>query len=59
MLVTLIRRYSKPYLPQILAVIIFQLASTIATLYLPSLNAKIIDEGVSRGIPTTSGKPVP
>ncbi len=49
MLVTLIRRYSKPYVPQILAVIIFQLASTIATLYLPSLNAKIIDEGVSRG----------
>jgi ATP-binding cassette subfamily B protein len=49
MLVTLIRRYSKPYLPQILAVIIFQLASTIAALYLPSLNAKIIDEGVSRG----------
>ena len=49
MLLTLIRRYSKPYLPQILAVIIFQLASTIATLYLPSLNAKIIDEGVSVG----------
>ncbi|OFI37615.1 multidrug ABC transporter ATP-binding protein [Arthrobacter sp. SW1] len=49
MLLTLIRRYSKPYLPQILAVIIFQLASTIATLYLPSLNAKIIDEGVAKG----------
>lgn len=49
MLVTLIRRYSKPYLPQIVAVLVFQLASTIATLYLPSLNAKIIDEGVSRG----------
>ncbi|MFC8039165.1 ABC transporter ATP-binding protein [Paenarthrobacter sp. NPDC057355] len=49
MLVTLIRRYSKPYLPQIVAVLLFQLASTIATLYLPSLNAKIIDEGVSRG----------
>ncbi|WP_120521518.1 ABC transporter ATP-binding protein [Arthrobacter celericrescens] len=49
MLLTLIRRYSKPYLPQILAVILFQLASTIATLYLPSLNAKIIDEGVSKG----------
>lgn len=49
MLVTLIRRYSKPYVAQILAVIVFQLASTIATLYLPSLNAKIIDEGVSRG----------
>ncbi|MBT2515272.1 ABC transporter ATP-binding protein [Arthrobacter sp. ISL-30] len=49
MLVTLIRRYSKPYLPHILAVLLFQLASTIATLYLPSLNAKIIDEGVSHG----------
>lgn len=49
MLVTLIRRYSKPYLPQIVAVLFFQLASTIATLYLPSLNARIIDEGVSLG----------
>lgn len=49
MLVTLIRRYSKPYLPYILAVVAFQLASTIAALYLPSLNAQIIDEGVSRG----------
>lgn len=49
MLLTLIRRYSKPYLPYIVAVIVFQLASTIAALYLPSLNAQIIDEGVSRG----------
>ncbi|GAP54724.1 uncharacterized ABC transporter ATP-binding protein Mb1304c [Arthrobacter sp. Hiyo6] len=49
MLVTLIRRYSKPYLPYIAAVIAFQLASTISALYLPSLNARIIDEGVSRG----------
>lgn len=49
MLVTLIRRFSKPYLPYIVAVIAFQLASTIAALYLPSLNARIIDEGVSRG----------
>ena len=49
MLVTLMRRYSKPYLPYIAAVVIFQLASTIAALYLPSLNAQIIDEGVSRG----------
>jgi ATP-binding cassette subfamily B multidrug efflux pump len=49
MLLTLIRRYSKPYTPYIVAVIFFQLASTIAALYLPSLNAQIIDEGVSRG----------
>ena len=34
MLLTLIRRYSKPYLPYILAVVIFQLAATIAALYL-------------------------
>jgi len=49
MLLTLIRRYSKPYAPYILAVLVFQLASTIAALYLPSLNAQIIDEGVARG----------
>ncbi|XAS68271.1 ABC transporter ATP-binding protein [Micrococcaceae bacterium Sec5.7] len=49
MLVTLMRRYSKPYMPYIVAVVVFQLISTIAALYLPSLNARIIDEGVSRG----------
>ncbi|MDQ0707864.1 ATP-binding cassette subfamily B multidrug efflux pump [Arthrobacter woluwensis] len=49
MLLTLIKRYSKPYLGQILAVLLFQLGSTIAALYLPSLNAQIIDEGVSKG----------
>ena len=49
MLVTLMRRYSRPYLPYIAAVVVFQLASTIAALYLPSLNAQIIDEGVARG----------
>ena len=49
MLLTLVRRYSKPYNPYILAVVIFHLASTIAALYLPSLNAQIIDEGVARG----------
>ena len=49
MLLTLIRRFSKPYRPFITAVIVFQLASTIAALYLPSLNAQIIDQGVSRG----------
>ena len=49
MLLTLIRRFSRPYTPLILAVVGFQLASTIAALYLPSLNAQIIDEGVARG----------
>lgn len=49
MLLTLIRRFSKPYTPYLVAVIVFQLASTMAALYLPSLNAQIIDEGVTRG----------
>jgi ATP-binding cassette, subfamily B, multidrug efflux pump len=49
MLLRLIRGYSKPYVPAILAVMVLQLASTIATLYLPSLNARIIDDGVARG----------
>src|SRR6476620_2151627 len=49
MLVTLMRRYCEPCLQYIAAVVIFQRASTIAALYLPSLNAQIIDEGVSRG----------
>lgn len=49
MLIKLVRHYARPYLPYVLAVVVLQLASTIAALYLPSLNAQIIDEGVSRG----------
>lgn len=49
MLLTLIRRYSARYWPWILAVVVFQLATTIATLYLPSINAQIIDQGVAKG----------
>ena len=49
MLLKLILRYSKPYKWWILAVLFFQLATTIATLYLPSLNARIIDTGVVKG----------
>ncbi|MET1044826.1 MAG: ABC transporter ATP-binding protein [Microbacteriaceae bacterium] len=42
-------RYAKPYKAWITGVVILQLISTVAALYLPSLNAQIIDEGVSRG----------
>ncbi|MFF5792593.1 ABC transporter ATP-binding protein [Paeniglutamicibacter sp. NPDC012692] len=49
MLLKLILRYSKPYKGWIAAVLFFQLATTIATLYLPSLNARIIDTGVVKG----------
>ncbi|WP_422115798.1 ABC transporter ATP-binding protein [Brachybacterium sp. UNK5269] len=49
MLWTLIRRHLRPYLPHVLAVIVLQLATVLATLYLPSLNADIIDNGVAVG----------
>ena len=44
MLLKLIARHSKPYVGWIVLVVILQLASTITTLYLPSLNANIIDQ---------------
>ena len=46
MLLKLILKHSKPYAGWIVAVFVLQLATTIATLFLPSLNAKIIDVGV-------------
>lgn len=49
MLVKLLYRYTKPYWVGVVAVLVLQLISTIAALYLPSLNAQIIDKGVSTG----------
>lgn len=49
MLLKLIGRYGKRYTVFFCAVVIFQLISTIAALYLPNLNAKIIDQGVTKG----------
>lgn len=48
-LVRLLRRHARPYRGAMLAVVLLQAITTAATLYLPSLNAKIIDEGVSQG----------
>ncbi|MDK8592796.1 ABC transporter ATP-binding protein [Corynebacterium accolens] len=48
-LVRILFTRSAPYTPYVLAVLILQALSTAATLYLPTLNAKIIDEGVSKG----------
>lgn len=42
-------RYAAPYKSWVAAVVVLQLISTIAALYLPSLNGRIIDEGVSTG----------
>jgi ATP-binding cassette subfamily B multidrug efflux pump len=49
MLIELLRRYLRPYRRPLTAVLVFQLIATIASLYLPSLNADIIDNGVARG----------
>ena len=49
MLIRLVRDYLRPYRRQLLAVVALQLLSTVAMLYLPSLNADIIDNGVVTG----------
>jgi ATP-binding cassette subfamily B protein len=49
MLVSLIMRYLRPYARLLVGVIVFQLIQAIASLYLPSLNADIIDNGVAVG----------
>ncbi|MEP6477755.1 MAG: ABC transporter ATP-binding protein [Rhodoglobus sp.] len=49
MLLKIIGRYLRPHLKLLVGVIVFQLLQSIASLYLPTLNADIIDNGVSKG----------
>ena len=49
MLIKLLRTYLRPYTSFLIAVVALQLVSTMANLYLPSLNADIIDNGVAKG----------
>ena len=49
MLLALVRRYVRPYRRLIAAVMVLQIISTLASLYLPTVNAAIIDDGVARG----------
>jgi ATP-binding cassette, subfamily B, multidrug efflux pump len=49
MLTRLLRTYLQPYRRPLTAVVLLQLVGTMASLYLPSLNAKIIDQGIARG----------
>ncbi|MFF0816133.1 ABC transporter ATP-binding protein [Rhodococcus sp. NPDC003318] len=49
MLYSLLRTYLRPYRADLAGVIALQFISTMASLYLPSLNATIIDDGVTRG----------
>ncbi|MBC9937519.1 MULTISPECIES: ABC transporter ATP-binding protein [unclassified Leucobacter] len=48
-LLKLLLRHAKPFWPLVVAVVIFQLIATLAALYLPSLNAQIIDKGIAQG----------
>ncbi len=48
-LIRLLRTYLRPYQKPIALVMVLQLLQTCAALYLPSLNADIIDRGVVRG----------
>jgi len=48
-LIRLVRTYLAPYKKWISYIIGLQLVSTVAALYLPSLNADIIDNGIARG----------
>ena len=49
MLTALLRTYLRPYTKALTIVVIMQFIGTLATLYLPTLNADIIDKGVVTG----------
>jgi ATP-binding cassette, subfamily B, multidrug efflux pump len=49
MLVRLVRTHLAPYGGPLLGILVLQLVGTISALYLPSLNADIIDNGVAKG----------
>ncbi len=49
MLIPLLRERLAPYKTWLAAVVVLQLVATLAMLYLPTLNADIIDQGIARG----------
>jgi ATP-binding cassette subfamily B protein len=49
MLVRLLGSHLRPYRGEIVLIVLLQLIGTIASLYLPSLNGEIIDDGVAKG----------
>lgn len=48
-LARLLRRFVRPYRNLVAAVVLLQVISTLASLYLPTINARIIDDGVAAG----------
>ncbi|MDP7705427.1 ABC transporter ATP-binding protein [Mycobacterium sp. TY815] len=53
MLLALLRQYILPYRAFVAVLMVLQSISTLASLYLPTVNAAIIDDGVSKGDTTT------
>lgn len=53
MLLALLRQYIQPYRRLVAVLMALQLVSSLASLYLPTVNAAIIDEGVAKGDTTT------
>ncbi|MDI3315511.1 MAG: ABC transporter ATP-binding protein [Mycobacterium sp.] len=49
MVLALLRQYVRPYRRLLAVVMVLQLISTLASLYLPTVNAAIIDDGVAKG----------
>ena len=49
MLIRVLRTYLAPYKPFLACIVVLQFCSVAAMLYLPTLNAKIIDKGIVRG----------
>ncbi|HWY00858.1 MAG TPA: ABC transporter ATP-binding protein, partial [Mycobacterium sp.] len=49
MLLALLRQYIRPYRRLVAVLMVLQVISTLATLYLPTVNATIIDDGVAKG----------
>ncbi|WP_420734430.1 ABC transporter ATP-binding protein [Brevibacterium luteolum] len=48
MLLTLLKRYLRPYTGALVIVLIFEFVQSLAALYLPTLNAHIVDRGVAQ-----------
>lgn len=53
MLTRLLRQYARPYRRPMSAVIVLQVVGSLAFLYLPTVNAAIIDDGVAKGDTST------
>ena len=49
MLIRLLRTYLRSYRRVLVVVVVLQAIQALATLYLPSLNADIIDKGIATG----------